>query len=41
MQKSDTELLMKLNDLDSKLNTSLNNADTQTTQDIDRQKGKL
>lgn len=39
--KADTDLLLKLNDLDSKLNSSLNNAETQTTQDIDRQKAKL
>jgi len=32
---------MKLNDLDTKLNTALNNAETQTAQDIDKQKAKL
>ncbi|KAL4470156.1 hypothetical protein ABPG72_009081 [Tetrahymena utriculariae] len=41
LQKADTDLLLKLNDLDSKLNTALNNAETQTTQDIDKQKLKL
>lgn len=36
IEKTDTELLMKLNDLDTKLNTALNNAETQTAQDIDK-----